>query len=399
MLNYKNLPSFCTSNDDVIETIFDFCKIFNLPLLIECTSNQVNQFGGYSGLNTKSFKKNILKISKIKKFKKKKLYIGADHLGPLPWMNLKEDKAMLNAKKLFKDTINCNFDKIHIDTGMMLKSDIILPRKKIIDRCLEIFKLCNKNKIKNIFFVFGTEVPIAGGGKIKQIKPTKLQSIKEEIKYYKMIKKNFSLVIEPGIGFENDFIKKPSFKNFKKKNNFSKRQHISFEAHSTDYQSILSLKKLVKNNFKFLKVGPELTYNYLKAILIMEKLEKKYYKKNYSSIKKILLSEMNKNKPLWNKYYKKNINFLKLNSLLDRARYFWNKNKVVKAKETLIKNINNIDTEVLLKKFEINDKKLLSKYLLKFSNFDIIKFFFLFETLKKYYLACGFKRVYKYYKI
>ena len=73
MLNYKNLPSFCTSNDDVIETIFDFCKIFNLPLLIECTSNQVNQFGGYSGLNKKSFKKNILKISKIKKFKKKKI--------------------------------------------------------------------------------------------------------------------------------------------------------------------------------------------------------------------------------------------------------------------------------------------------------------------------------------
>ena len=64
MLNNKNLPSFCTSNEDVIQTIFDFCKIFNLPLLIECTSNQVNQFGGYTGLTPKEFYK---KISKLKK--------------------------------------------------------------------------------------------------------------------------------------------------------------------------------------------------------------------------------------------------------------------------------------------------------------------------------------------
>ena len=35
-----------------------------------------------------------------------------------------------------------------------------------------------------------------------------------------------------------------------------------YEAHSTDYQSLKTLK-IPKNNFKFLKVGPELTYHIL----------------------------------------------------------------------------------------------------------------------------------------
>ena len=234
----------------------------------------------------------------------------------------------------------------------MLKSDKELSKKTIIDRCLEIFNVSKKDISKNIFFVFGTEVPIAGGGTIKKIEPTKLQSIKEQIEHYKKLRKNFSLVIEPGIGFQNKSIKTPNLRNFKKISNFSKKKYFSFEAHSTDYQSLASLKMLIKNNFKFLKVGPELTYNYLKAILMMEKLEKNYYKKNCSLIKKTLLLEMNKDKSIWNKYYKKNINFLKLNSLLDRARYFWNKKNVINSKNILIKNINNMDTKIILKKLK-----------------------------------------------
>ena len=57
----KGLPSFCTSNMDVIDVIFKFCKLNNLPVLIEFTSNQVNQNGGYTGLKPQNFKKKINK--------------------------------------------------------------------------------------------------------------------------------------------------------------------------------------------------------------------------------------------------------------------------------------------------------------------------------------------------
>ena len=59
-----SLPSFCTSNFDVINSLFIFCKNYNLPLLIETTSNQVNQTGGYSGETPNSFKKKYLKQQK-----------------------------------------------------------------------------------------------------------------------------------------------------------------------------------------------------------------------------------------------------------------------------------------------------------------------------------------------
>ena len=55
----KSLPSFCTSNFDVLKVLMVFNKYHKLPTLIESTSNQVNQFGGYTGLEPKQFKKKI----------------------------------------------------------------------------------------------------------------------------------------------------------------------------------------------------------------------------------------------------------------------------------------------------------------------------------------------------
>ena len=85
LIKRKALPSFCTSNFDVLKTIIFFCKINRLPCLVECTSNQVNQNGGYTKNTPKSFMNKIIKISKNLKFKN--LFLGGDHLGPLPWKN------------------------------------------------------------------------------------------------------------------------------------------------------------------------------------------------------------------------------------------------------------------------------------------------------------------------
>ena len=100
MLNKTvSYPCFCTANKKVIEIIIVFCKIYNLPLVIESTSAQVNQMGGYSNHTPKKFKELILKICKKKKFKITNLIIGGDHIGPLPWKNKNTKKAIKNSKK------------------------------------------------------------------------------------------------------------------------------------------------------------------------------------------------------------------------------------------------------------------------------------------------------------
>ena len=158
----KSLPSFCTSNMDVLKSVIIFAKLNNLPLLIESTSNQVNQFGGYSLLNSNQFFKKIHLLASKLKYKKKNLYIGADHLGPLPWKDLKNKIAIQNSIRLFRDAVKAGYSKIHIDTGIELKEDKNLLKKTIIERCSLIFNSVDKKKLKKIIFVFGTEVPTAG---------------------------------------------------------------------------------------------------------------------------------------------------------------------------------------------------------------------------------------------
>ena len=102
LIKRKALPSFCTSNFDAIKTILYFCKINKLPCLIECTSNQVNQYGGYTKNTPKSFVNKILKLCKDLDFQSKNLYLGGDHLGPLPWKNNSKKEAMKNSIKLIE---------------------------------------------------------------------------------------------------------------------------------------------------------------------------------------------------------------------------------------------------------------------------------------------------------
>ena len=116
--------------------------------------------------------------------------------------------------------------------------------------------------------------------------------------------------------------------------------------------------------------------------------------KNRSNLDKTLLAEMKKYPKYWKSYYKGNknkINFLKFNSLLDRARYYWNFNKIINSKNKLYKNIDMIPKNKILDKLKVGKKMLdyCNKYRIKNSEIIIIKF--LQQTVVKYYKACGFR--------
>lgn len=397
----KGIPSFCTANFDVIEIIFKFAKINRFPILLESTSNQVNQDGGYTGLKPKNFKNKIYKIASEYRIKKQKLFLGGDHLGPLPWKRLKENKAMENAKELVKQYINAGFKKIHLDTAILCLNQKKISREEVVSRCTKLIKNIPKKKLNSIFFVVGTEVPAAGGG--DNVKPivTKMNNIKKDyLSYRKFIskflsrkKQTFGLVIDPGIGFQNRTLTKSNFNKINQKKNFSLKNNFIFEAHSSDYQSLADLKKLCNKNFKFLKVGPELTYFFMRAILLMEKVERNIFFKN-SNLKEVLLLQMDKNKKYWYKYYSKtkyDTEFLKLHSLLDRARYYWDNKKVRQSKKILFKNINSLKTTEFNFLFSLNSKEKKFKKKEKLSNVSFLLFQFLKNSLMKYYWACGYK--------
>ena len=160
---------------------------------------------------------------------------------------------------------------------------------------------------------------------------------------------------------------------------------------TVDYQPISILKKLVNKNFKFLKVGPELTFNYSR-LFFMQKIEDKVLFKDRSNLKENILVTMKNNKKYWIGYYSRRKKELFLNSKLDRMRYYFNTKKVENSIKVLKKNINKIDFKKISSYLNKEQRKVFLYYnKKKLSHFDNIKMIFISESLKRYFLACGHK--------
>ena len=55
-MHYAGIPSFCTANDLVIEACLKQARRFDDHVLVEATANQVNQFGGYTGMRPADYR-------------------------------------------------------------------------------------------------------------------------------------------------------------------------------------------------------------------------------------------------------------------------------------------------------------------------------------------------------
>ena len=93
----------CTAHPLAIEAVLDYSEAANVPALIEATANQVNQFGGYTGMLPIDF---VAYVNRLRKDRDCEIVLAGDHLGPLVWRNLPETEAMDNAAKLIKAGVN-----------------------------------------------------------------------------------------------------------------------------------------------------------------------------------------------------------------------------------------------------------------------------------------------------
>ena len=115
--------SVCSSNEFVIRAYLKRAKEKNSYALIEATANQVNQYGGYTGLKPEDFVEYIYAIAQEIGIEREKIILGGDHLGPLVWCGLPENEAMEKAIELVREYVLAGFTKIHIDTSMKLGGD------------------------------------------------------------------------------------------------------------------------------------------------------------------------------------------------------------------------------------------------------------------------------------
>jgi D-tagatose-1,6-bisphosphate aldolase subunit GatZ/KbaZ len=96
------IMSACTAHPLAIEAVLEHAEAAGVPALIEATANQVNQFGGYTGMTPSDF---VAYIERLAKGRKCDIILGGDHLGPLVWRGLPESEAMDKAATLIEQYV------------------------------------------------------------------------------------------------------------------------------------------------------------------------------------------------------------------------------------------------------------------------------------------------------
>ena len=94
--------SCCSANEDVIRAALIRARKTGTPALIESTSNQVNQLGGYTGMTPFDFADFVRRLAEENAVPWEQVIVGGDHLGPLPWVDCEEEEALVNAEELVR---------------------------------------------------------------------------------------------------------------------------------------------------------------------------------------------------------------------------------------------------------------------------------------------------------
>src|SRR3954452_19404065 len=87
--------SVCSAHPLVIEAAFRHAQRCGTSFaLIEATSNQVNQDGGYTGMTPADFRDLVHGIADRVDLPIERILLGGDHLGPNAWQTLPAKEAM-----------------------------------------------------------------------------------------------------------------------------------------------------------------------------------------------------------------------------------------------------------------------------------------------------------------
>lgn len=359
----SGIYSVCSSHPSVLLAALRFARDHGSSLLLEATCNQVNQFGGYTGMQPHNFVAYLHELAAQVEFPAEKLILGGDHLGPNVWAAEPAEEAMQKSIELAAAYASAGFTKIHLDASMRVADDPEgnLSPEVIAWRTAEMAAAVEKAAPhpERIRYVIGTEVPVPGGAKVEtgNLHVSEPGNVFETIRINQLAfaklelddawKRVIAVVAQPGVEFGDDEVH--AFEPEKARNltQFIQQQKLIFEAHSTDYQSVKALQQLVMGQFAILKVGPELTFAYREALFGLSFLEDYLIAEEQRSqlletIEKVMLQEPKD----WNKYYSGSEQALALKrkfSLSDRIRYYWAKPEIQKSVEHLIQNLSGID--------------------------------------------------------
>lgn len=356
--------SICSANAYVIEAAMEFGRDTNRVVLVEATANQVNQFGGYTGMQPADFAAYVQGIAKKIGLPQDQLILGGDHLGPLTWSGEPEAEAMAKADVLIEAFVKAGFSKIHLDTSMRLASDALdrpLTDETIARRAARLCAIAERAAAGGTkpVYVVGSEVPVPGGATENEdtLAVTPPENLDATIDAFRTafhdarlddaFSRVIAVVVQPGVEFADNTIITYDPQKAKKLTEHAKLLPFVLEGHSTDYQPASLLAAMRQDGLAILKVGPALTFALREALFALEGMEKDLYpfspKGGYSCFSNVLEQKLMQQPKYWERYYhgsEGEIAFARRFSLSDRCRYYLEDEQIKTSIARLVANIN-----------------------------------------------------------
>jgi D-tagatose-1,6-bisphosphate aldolase subunit GatZ/KbaZ len=358
----------CSVHPEVLAAAIELAAEKERPLLVEATANQVNQFGGYTGMTPASFVDFLNGIADGLGFARESLLLGADHLGPYVWRAEPAAAAMAKAAELAGQCVAAGFTKIHLDTGFSccddpaanLSPDLAAERAVVLCRACEAAADRLPAGRPRPLYVIGAEVPLPGGAleNPEQIAVTRPEEV---AKFLALAESGFrragldaawervlAVIVQPGVEFGDADVARYAPARARTLSEFHAELpgRMTYEVHSTDYQTPESLSQMVADHFVLLKVGPCLTNAFREAVFALEEIEIELLGSRRgvapSDLSRVMEQLMAANPAHWQSHYRgteAEIRRMRLASRLDRIRCYWTRPEAQAAVERLQRNL------------------------------------------------------------
>jgi D-tagatose-1,6-bisphosphate aldolase subunit GatZ/KbaZ len=360
------LTSVCSAHPLVLEAAVLQARDTGGHVLVEATSNQVDQTGGYTGMRPGDFRELVHGIAGRCGLPLDRVVLGGDHLGPNRWRSLPAEQAMRHAEVLVAAYVASGFTKVHLDCSFSCADDPTpITDDLAADRAARLMRVAEDTATANglvseLRYVIGTEVPVPGGAHetLDELQPTSARAARATLaRHHQAVSERglddvwpriMALVVQPGVEFDHlRVVDYQHERTTELRQVVDDEPHMVFEAHSTDYQTVEALTALVEDHWGVLKVGPGLTFALREALFALAAIEVELIAPaDQSHLAETLERRMLAEPAQWEGYYPGNADAQRLArrySYSDRLRYYWPDQEVHSAQERLLANLAAVE--------------------------------------------------------
>ncbi len=333
------IPSVCSAHPDVLRASLTQAQALGRDVVIEATSNQVNQFGGYTGMTPADFVGLVHRIADDNGVDRRRIIFGGDHLGPQAWRSGDAVTAMAHARVMVADYVRAGFGKIHLDCSEGCAGEAAqIGDALAAARAADLAQTClaAADDPADLCFVIGTEVPPPGGARADDhgdIAPTTPDAARATLAAHRAAFSDHAwaqvvgLVVQPGVEFAPMHVHHmPLDRDTGLRSVMLDHDGLCLEAHSTDYQYPVVFERLADAGFAFQKVGPALTFAYRQAIYALDALAVLAGWNDRLTVRPVMEQLMLNAPDKWCGHYHGDADTLAIArhfGLADRIRYYW----------------------------------------------------------------------------